>query len=226
VVQHGARNAEVRLIGLLVSVLPNGNKLCPKCFVEIEKNGGCNHMKCRMCSTNFCWQCGAFSDNMSYHTPGIPCVSKTWWTGELIASHQSDLVLAPEIVAQEQAANSTLTRLQDLQNSSTSNPHSLGYAKGLTIAAIVQQERNILEGHYIAMYTHLHLHMQRAAGEARVDGREVFRLLENLNGYITSMREFLGNSTSSMKDLKRKFKVKPRRLVDIVRCLVEILQHE
>jgi hypothetical protein len=102
----------------------------------------------------------------------------------------------------------------------------LGYAKGLTIAAIVQQERNILESHYIAMYTHLHLHLQRAAGQARVDGREVFRLLANLNGYITSMREFLGNSTSSMKDLKRKFKVKPRRLVDIVRCLVEILQHE
>eukprot|EP00043_Microstomoeca_roanoka_P013493 m.132093 g.132093 ORF g.132093 m.132093 type:complete len:514 (-) comp15767_c2_seq1:507-2048(-) len=32
-------------------------KLCPKCEAVIEKNGGCNHMKCRKCNYDFCWIC-------------------------------------------------------------------------------------------------------------------------------------------------------------------------
>lgn len=32
-------------------------KKCPKCMVNIEKNGGCNHMKCRSCQHEFCWLC-------------------------------------------------------------------------------------------------------------------------------------------------------------------------
>merc|ERR1712080_728251 len=39
--------------GLLVAVRTEGNKLCPACWVEIEKTGGCNHMKCRMCQNDF-----------------------------------------------------------------------------------------------------------------------------------------------------------------------------
>ncbi|EGC29260.1 hypothetical protein DICPUDRAFT_84702 [Dictyostelium purpureum] len=32
-------------------------KKCPNCKVNIEKNRGCNHMKCTKCSYYFCWQC-------------------------------------------------------------------------------------------------------------------------------------------------------------------------
>ncbi|QLL33843.1 hypothetical protein HG536_0F01680 [Torulaspora globosa] len=33
-------------------------KECPKCSVNIEKNGGCNHMVCSSCKYEFCWICG------------------------------------------------------------------------------------------------------------------------------------------------------------------------
>jgi len=36
-------------------VLP-GVKCCPKCFYEIEKDGGCDHMFCTRCSTHFSWE--------------------------------------------------------------------------------------------------------------------------------------------------------------------------
>ena len=32
-------------------------KKCPKCITSIEKNEGCNHMKCSICHTHFCWIC-------------------------------------------------------------------------------------------------------------------------------------------------------------------------
>ena len=31
-------------------------KNCPKCNIRIEKNGGCNHMRCK-CGCHFCWIC-------------------------------------------------------------------------------------------------------------------------------------------------------------------------
>ena len=29
---------------------------CPQCHAQIEKNGGCSHMRCSQCNSNFTWQ--------------------------------------------------------------------------------------------------------------------------------------------------------------------------
>eukprot|EP01006_Ploeotia_vitrea_P024618 TRINITY_DN57445_c0_g1_i1.p1 TRINITY_DN57445_c0_g1~~TRINITY_DN57445_c0_g1_i1.p1 ORF type:complete len:607 (+),score=257.86 TRINITY_DN57445_c0_g1_i1:45-1865(+) len=52
-------------------------KPCPKCNVRIEKNGGCNHMKCTSCRHEYCWLCnetykvGHYALNESH-----PCYGK------------------------------------------------------------------------------------------------------------------------------------------------------
>ena len=41
-------------------------KMCPKCKFWVEKNQGCNHMKCR-CGADFCYLCGDFMDMKKGH---------------------------------------------------------------------------------------------------------------------------------------------------------------
>jgi len=43
-------------------------KACPNCGIPIEKNGGCDWMKCRVCAYEFCWECLAPHDhNLATH---------------------------------------------------------------------------------------------------------------------------------------------------------------
>ena len=41
-------------------------KMCPRCKYWVEKNQGCNHMKCR-CGADFCYLCGDFMDMSRQH---------------------------------------------------------------------------------------------------------------------------------------------------------------
>lgn len=40
-----------------LSLIAQITKLCPKCKVKTEKNGGCNHMYCSRCQEEWCWIC-------------------------------------------------------------------------------------------------------------------------------------------------------------------------
>ncbi|KAH9860200.1 hypothetical protein IAQ61_011984 [Plenodomus lingam] len=45
-----------------------GVKPCPKCGVNIEKTGGCDHMACRHCTHHFCWECLVPYSSIMQHT--------------------------------------------------------------------------------------------------------------------------------------------------------------
>lgn len=50
-----SRRVDERLARAYVSAT---SRPCPGCRKPIEKNGGCNHMTCPDCRTDFCWLCG------------------------------------------------------------------------------------------------------------------------------------------------------------------------
>jgi len=42
-------------------------KACPNCGVRTEKTGGCNHMTCQRCTSDWCWVCGEKLDDVTTH---------------------------------------------------------------------------------------------------------------------------------------------------------------
>lgn len=38
-------------------------KPCPRCKVRIEKNGGCDYIKCYVCGNEFCWKCSHYHNH-------------------------------------------------------------------------------------------------------------------------------------------------------------------
>ncbi|XP_069100820.1 E3 ubiquitin-protein ligase RNF14-like [Pleurodeles waltl] len=57
-------------------------KKCPRCEVNIEKNGGCRGMCCTNCLLNFCWNCFLPTDRYDMFTEGPSarqiCKCKPW----------------------------------------------------------------------------------------------------------------------------------------------------
>jgi hypothetical protein len=58
-------------------------KGCPRCKVLIQKNAGCNHMKCPSCKNEFCWLCnttvlvnGKYKEGHWALFPDSPCYEK------------------------------------------------------------------------------------------------------------------------------------------------------
>eukprot|EP01038_Epipyxis_sp_PR26KG_P013236 gene13236-17740_t len=43
---------------------------CPNCKIQTEKDGGCNHMTCRVCGNDWCWLCGrSLADYSDHYDP-------------------------------------------------------------------------------------------------------------------------------------------------------------
>jgi hypothetical protein len=154
---------------------------------------------------------------MSYHNGG-PCVTKKWWAGKLTVGLDEKLFV-PEILAHESEAKAAQERIQQLRDV-VSGRQSIAatYASGLTVAAIMQEERHVLEAHLLLMHTRLSIHLQQLSDE------QVDKAVADLQAYVNDISLFLRQRTADkcrMKILKRRFQQKPRRFVDLVRQLKE-----
>lgn len=50
----------------------NGVKSCPGCDADIQKNGGCNHIRCTVCKIHICWVCMmTFKDDDDGESEGV-----------------------------------------------------------------------------------------------------------------------------------------------------------
>ncbi|KAF1850949.1 uncharacterized protein K460DRAFT_302543 [Cucurbitaria berberidis CBS 394.84] len=63
-----AKEKEDRASEKMVKAL--GAKPCPQCGLNIQKNGGCDHMTCQHCRQHFCWQCLVLYSNNFQHAEG------------------------------------------------------------------------------------------------------------------------------------------------------------
>lgn len=175
-----------------------------------------------MCNNNFCWKCGSFSASTAYHLPGVPCVEKAWWTGPLCTDKGNQHVV-PGILQAEDAVRAAAIRLQDLQDAVTNKNAAgpLGYASGLSIAAIIQQECNVREANLLIMHTLVHYQLKQGTINP-----QVHTALDVLRAYVANMRAFLTDRSfepKRMKILRKQFQQKPRRFVDHVRQLRDAL---
>ncbi|QIW99562.1 hypothetical protein AMS68_005080 [Peltaster fructicola] len=58
--EHAARKAQLELENdASIITVKATTKQCPKCHARIEKNHGCDHMRCTKCKHEFCWECFA-----------------------------------------------------------------------------------------------------------------------------------------------------------------------
>ncbi|KAI8607651.1 hypothetical protein BC830DRAFT_1072774, partial [Chytriomyces sp. MP71] len=133
-------------------------KECPRCQTAIEKNGGCNHMKCYKCQKDFCWICPvewtSYSHQCSKFLEEPSETSKTQSRSALqrylhyftrFANHEQSAKLDAQL--SEKIATRMLA-MQDCADMSWIEAQFLARAKGTLLAA-----RNTLKWTYcLAFY--------------------------------------------------------------------------
>lgn len=78
---------------------------CPLCKTPIERNGGCNHMTCALCSYEFCWACGSSAASLDNHfSTGKGCGVKMMQE-RVIAGQYIDKFVPPEPAQAERDIN-------------------------------------------------------------------------------------------------------------------------
>mmetsp|Transcript_53195 Transcript_53195/g.124631 ORF Transcript_53195/g.124631 Transcript_53195/m.124631 type:complete len:318 (+) Transcript_53195:646-1599(+) len=97
-------------------------KLCPQCFVIIEKNEGCDHMQCSACGGHFSWQ-AAPGPNQTYAL-ATAARRNPWSTPEL--QDQQELLLREVVQTQHWTLQFCLHLLSSLVRIPRSALHSLG----------------------------------------------------------------------------------------------------
>lgn len=197
-------------------VLQTDTKMCPHCFVPIEKNGGCSHMRCRMCSMDFCWTCGSFGKGM-YHQDGVPCKPRDWHRELLTSSLNRDVHQLPFLHAafdHNRQAHEVKERIRGVCEARKSGlgfkPQALGYPKGLSFAAALQAEGAILEAVEILKHVHVMIYV----GQYHERPQELDMAIASLSDFAARLHRILRNGPLAQPALPGGLTVYRRLQVD------------
>jgi hypothetical protein len=74
-----------------IRVIRGACKPCPHCGMDIQLQGGCDHVRCPSCHKDWCWRCGGKqvcvhvcgSEQLCWwldHMPLLPCATDVRWS--------------------------------------------------------------------------------------------------------------------------------------------------
>jgi hypothetical protein len=118
-----SKAAELEEAKCVEQIKQMGAKPCPKCGLDIEKHGGCDHMTCHQCRHNFCWQCLVSMDTPGPHNDGCPLVRRN------VAVDPGNW--APDNMTEAQINNliaQARRRMDDPQHRPEDPPNGFGFA--------------------------------------------------------------------------------------------------
>eukprot|EP00746_Dinoflagellata_sp_MGD_P164810 gnl/MRDRNA2_/MRDRNA2_93694_c0_seq1.p1 gnl/MRDRNA2_/MRDRNA2_93694_c0~~gnl/MRDRNA2_/MRDRNA2_93694_c0_seq1.p1 ORF type:complete len:700 (+),score=116.74 gnl/MRDRNA2_/MRDRNA2_93694_c0_seq1:293-2101(+) len=156
-------------------------KCCPQCWVPIEKNGGCSHMRCRICGYDFCWTCGSFGKG-NYHPPGQFTCTPTDW--HLLLPCQAGDVLVGKIYAWQNVIRFGQKLRQT--RARTQNMTAGNYHKRLTCHAVAHAECTMLSAVHVLINTWLMVCRRKASFE-----EEIKDDLQKLARHLDALERFL-----------------------------------
>ena len=156
------RRQEKASNGLKLDVKP-----CPACGEYIEKNGGCNHMRCVKCDSHFCWVCGGpFQVGTTDHPTFYKCKAKRSFNASSLAEHLSE---------------SNLTMRQELQYRMQFH-HSTRQYFVVKSSRSFDVESACLAGHHFLRMTYAFVYLQLETVSSQGVMKEHMKEFRNLTG--------------------------------------------
>ncbi|KAL3932485.1 MAG: hypothetical protein SGBAC_010831, partial [Bacillariaceae sp.] len=137
-----------RLVGNSTFWIRSNANPCPGCDTPIEKNGGCNHMTCKHCETQFCWLC---LTKLRFHSEAHACNQYTE-NGDSSDDLERGLFLAKRFEAHEDAQLFTKDQKQSLENRPLNQIEEDNFETLQTGLQVIIEARNFLKNSYMATF--------------------------------------------------------------------------
>lgn len=218
--------------------LVTNSKPCPNCKSPIQKNEGCNHMKCSKCKLDFCWVCLESWKKHSSSTGGYFRCNRFEAVNK--ADEKQGVLISEAMMRNQQATELSrflhyYTRFRNHENSQKLEEPLLSSAptKMALLAACLTPNRSSREDNKVEKGTQFVVSGVRELLKARkiLCGSYVYGYYLQDNGYNKSIFEFMQNELEEVTEklseqIARPYLRTPRSLIIQTTALVRRKRHE
>lgn len=218
--------------------LVTNSKPCPNCKSPIQKNEGCNHMKCSKCKLDFCWVCLEYWKKHSSSTGGYFRCNRFEASNK--ADERQGVLISEAMMRNQQATELSrflhyYTRFRNHENSQKLEEPLLSSApaKMALLAACIAPNRSPGDESKVEKGTQFVVSGVRELLKARriLCGSYVYGYYLQDNGYNKSIFEFMQNELEEVTEklseqIARPYLRTPRSLIIQTTALVRRKRHE